>query len=129
MVSRKLSVLPVLLLSGLACLLICNLGCAPDTEPIERGANAMIDGVVKPAVAKAADELSARTAQYQGQGSLINPGYRIQGHGVFGTGVVYNFEVNAVGVSANVSGATQQDAGQEGSVPPPALREEPVAPE
>lgn len=129
MVSRKLCVLPVLLLSCLACLLICNLGCTPNTEPIERGANAMIAGVVKPAMAKAADELSARTAQFQGQGSLVNPGYRVRGWGALGTGVWYDFEVNAVGVSANVAGATQQDAGQEGSVPPPALREEPVAPE
>ncbi len=110
------------MLTGLACigLLVLATGCAPNTEPLERASNQMVSDVVKPAIDKAVDELSTRTAQLSGQGSLINPGYRVQGHGIFGTGVTYNFEINAVGVSANVAGATQADAGQAASLKPPA---------
>lgn len=110
-------------LVGVVFLGVAVIGCQPDLEPIERGTNAMIDKVVSPAIEKASAELTARTAQYQGQGSLINPGYRIQGYAGFGPCVLYNFEINAVGVSGNVAGATQQDAGQAGSVPPPAMRD------
>jgi hypothetical protein len=98
-------------------------GCQPDMEPIERSANLMIKEVVRPAIEKAADELTTRTSQYQGQGSLINPGYRVRGHGVWGTGVLFDFELNAVGLSANIAGATQQDAGQPASVDPPVERD------
>lgn len=102
------------LLAVLICIVMPFLivGCQPNTEPIERGANAMLKDVVAPAVAKCATELSARTAQLQGQGSLINPGYRVQGYATFGPGVTYNFELNAVGVSANIAASGQADQGQ-----------------
>ena len=108
---------------------VAVIGCQPNVEPIERGASTLMLEVVKPAVSKAADELSARTAQLQGQGSLINPGYVVDGFANFGPGVAYRFSIATVGVSANISGATQADAGQAGSVPPPAMRQAPTQPE
>ncbi len=126
MVSRNWS---AFLLVAFAFLLICNVGCQPNVEPIERGASTLMLEVVKPAVSKAADELSARTAQLQGQGSLINPGYVVDGFANFGPGVSYRFSIATVGVSANISGATQADAGQAGTVPPPVMREPAAKPE
>ena len=87
-------------------------GCQPNTEPIERTATALMASVLKPAVDKAVSELSTRTSQLQGQGSLINPGYVIDGYASFGPGVAYRFCVRADGVSGNISGATQADQGQ-----------------
>ena len=110
-------------LVAVAFITVCNVGCQPNMEPIERGANTLIVEVVKPAVEKASAELTARTAQYQGQGSLINPGYVVEGHGVFGPGVAYRFSIRTEGVSANVTGATQQDAGQAAVMPAPAMRD------
>jgi len=106
----------------LACVGLLAAGCAPNTEPIERAANAAIDKVIAPVVQKAGEELTSRTAQFQGQGSLINPGYKISGFGILGTGVVYDLTIKADGFSANVAGATQQDAGQPATVQPPVNR-------
>jgi hypothetical protein len=111
--------IPVLVLALLV-------GCQPNTEPVERAANKAFDEVIGPAVGKAAEELSSRTAQLQGQGSLINPGYVVAGYGVLGTGVVYEVRIRAEGLSANVAGATQADAGQPGTVDPPAVRTRPA---
>lgn len=105
-----------------------NVGCQPNTEPIERAMTQALQNVIAPAVQKAASELSTRTAQLQGQGSLINPGYTAKGFVNFGPGVSYQMSLNADGVSANVSGATQADAGQAGTVPPPAVREKRTEP-
>jgi hypothetical protein len=98
-------------------------GCIkPDMEPIERGANKMTTEVIKPAVQKMTEELSGRTAQLQGQGSLINPGYRVYGWAGMFNGFMFEFNLNATGVSANLAGAAQGDAGQAGTVLPPAIR-------
>lgn len=112
-------------LAGVLAILLqsCIVGCQPNAEPLERSANLVVTEVVKPVMAKAIGELSQRTAQLTAQGSLINPGYRVRGYASFGTGVTYDFELNVVGVSANVAGATQADAGQEATVPPPVVRE------
>jgi len=97
---------------GLVCLgLGCVFGCQPETEPIERVANRMIDEVISPAIDKAATELSQRSAMLQGQGSFINPGYVMNGYGIVGTGFVWTATVRLDGVSANLSGATQADQG------------------
>lgn len=94
-------------------------GCSPNVEPIERASTTAMERIVGPAVEKATAELSTRTAQMSGQGSLINPGYNIRGYGIFGTGVVYEMRMNADGVSANIAGATQADQGQETTDPRP----------
>jgi len=86
-------------------------GCAPDTEPIERAANKLVTTVVDPAVKEAMKDLKTRNAALQGQGSLINPGYEVDGYGIFGTGIVYKFTVRIIGASANLAGATQADQG------------------
>lgn len=102
-----------------------NTGCQlfkPNTEPLERGVSMLVMEVIKPAIAKAGDELSARTAQLQGQGSLINPGYVVEGFASAGPATTFRFSIRAEGVSANLAGAGQADAGQPGTVPPPAVR-------
>lgn len=90
----------------LAALLCVLTACAPNTEPIERSVNTIITEVVKPTVEKLSTELSSRTAQLQGQGSLINPGYTIRGNAGFGPTAHWEFTVQAEGVSANIVGAT-----------------------
>jgi len=88
-------------------------GCAALTQgsSIQTGMETVMKEVVAPAVAKAGEELSARTAQLSGQMSAINPGYKVQGHAIFGTGVVYDLTVTAVGISANVAAGAQGDQG------------------
>ncbi len=90
---------------------ILSPGCAVNTEPIERVSNRMIDEVVSPAVQKAVTDLGQRSAALQGQGSLINPGYVMDGYGIVGTGFVWTASVKLDGVSANLAGATQGDQG------------------
>jgi len=104
-------------------------GCQANTEPIERATNTAISEVVKPAIEKLTAELSSRSAQLQGQGSLINPGYTVRGHAGFGPTAYWEFTIQAEGVSANIAGATQADAGQAGTVPPPAIRNPETQPE
>jgi hypothetical protein len=98
-------------------------GCAANKTEIERQVNQVTDNVVKPAVEKFVAELSARTAQIQGQGSLINPGYEVAGFVSFGPATTYKFTIQTIGVSANLAAAGQADAGQEATVKPPALRD------
>jgi len=111
----------------LACVMLWHCGgcLKPDLNPIERSINTLVKEVIAPAVAKAGEELSARTAQLQGQGSLINPGYTVEGFASAGPATTFKFTIRAEGVSANLAGAEQADAGQVGSVPPPAARKEP----
>jgi len=100
-------------------------GCQPNMDPIERATNTIVKEVVKPAVEKATAELTARTSQVQGQGSLINPGYHVRGIAGFGPMAVWSFEIGTDGVSANIAGATQADAGQAATILAPAVRKEP----
>lgn len=105
----------IVLLAGLAGFV----GCAPNTEPIERARNDVFEKILAPAIEKGLAELSQRTGQIQGQGSLINPGYRSRGFGFVGTGFVWDGTVETIGVSANVAGATQADRPE---AAPPASR-------
>lgn len=101
----------VVALFGLTFLLGGNFGCNPGTEQIERGKDQVVKEVIAPAVQKITSEVATRNAQLQGQGSLINPGYRIKGFAGFGPMAVWDFEINTTGVSANIAGATQGDQG------------------
>lgn len=98
-------------------IMVLATGCQPNTEPIERATTSVAENIIKPAVEKAAAELTTRTGALQGQGSLINPGYKVRGYGIFGTGVVYEVDIHAQGVSANVAGHSQMDQGQETTDP------------
>lgn len=83
-------------------------GCtANQQEPIQFMAQTFTDKVVAPAVAKAAEGLESTSAAITGTASLINPGYRIQGFGMFGTGIAYDCQLTVVGVGATLAGATQ----------------------
>jgi len=95
-------------------------GCALNTEPIERGMNKMVETVIQPAVEKVSEEITVRTAQLQGQGSLINPGYTVEFEGGMFNGVKGEFTIKATGVSANLAASAQGDAGQAASVASPA---------
>lgn len=101
-------------------------GCAPNTEPIERAKNDILEKIITPAVEKGIAELGQRTGQLQGQGSLINPGYRSRGYGVVGTGFVWDGTIETIGVSANVAAATQGDQGPDlkGATQQPAANED-----
>jgi hypothetical protein len=87
------------------------IGCAPNTEAMERAVNTLVIEVIRPAVEKAAGELASRSAALQGQGSLINPGYVVEGYAIAGTGAAWTFTIRAEGISANLAGATQADQG------------------
>lgn len=110
----------------LALLCVGSAGCKENAEAIERTANAAIEKVVNPAVAKAIDELTTRAAQVQGQVSGINPGYKLTGFGIFGTGLVWDVTVKLDGVSGNLAGATLGTADPFGAVQPPVNRTQPA---
>lgn len=105
-------------------LLICNVGCQPNTEPLERTASQGFD-IVQTALGKAVDETSTRTAALQGNLTGVEPGWTFEGYGIFGTGIIYKGTIFAKGVSGTLMGHTQADAGQAGVVPPPAIRTQP----
>ena len=99
------------LLTLMLAVMVLTTGCQPNMEPVERAANTLMTEVVRPAVEKAGAELSQRSAQLQGQGSAINPGYVLDGYGIVGTGFVWKATIRLDGVSANLAGATQGDQG------------------
>lgn len=84
-------------------------GCGPNMEAIERTSGQVFDKVLGPATQKAIAELDTRGAQLSGQISGINPGYVVEGYGIFGTGIVYRATIRLVGVSANMAGGAQGD--------------------
>ena len=81
--------------------------CAPNQEPLERVKADVLERIIAPAVENGIAQLGSSTAQLQGQGSMINPGYRSRGYGIIGTGIVWDGTIEVVGVSANIAGATQ----------------------
>lgn len=101
------------LFGGLACigLVLVATGCAPDTEPLERTAGRGFD-IVDKAIAKAISETSTRTSAIQGSMTGVEPGWVVEGYGIFGTGIVYQGKVYAKGVSGTLTGHTQTDSGE-----------------
>jgi hypothetical protein len=97
-------------------------GCGPNSEAIERSASKGFE-VANAALQKALQETSTRTAQLQGDMKAVEPGWVVRGYGIFGTGLVYEGQIFAKGVSGGLSGATQADQGQAATVSPPVLRE------
>lgn len=103
-------ILPALVLIGFnGCIGGCSI-FKPNVEPIERTVNTVMTEVVKPTLAKAAEELSQQTAQMQGQGSLINPGYKMVVRSGWGPSFYMETELHTTGVSANIAAATQAAA-------------------
>jgi len=85
-------------------------GCSPDMEPIERSANTMLTEVVQPVMSEAVKELGQQAGSLQGSGSLINPGYVVEGWGGLFNGVIWKATVRLDGVTATLAGATQASA-------------------
>jgi len=98
-------------------------GCAPQATEIERVLMYTAEHVIKPAVEKATDETTVRTASLQGGLQAINPGYVIHFEGYWKTGVDGEISVKTDGVAGQVTGHVQTDAGQAATVSPPANRE------
>lgn len=101
------------------CLLIAMVGCAPNSEAIERTAGKGFD-IAQQALVKALQETSTRTAQLQGTMTAVEPGWVVEGYGIFGTGLVYQGKIYIKGASGTLMGATQADQGQAASIKPPA---------
>lgn len=99
-------------------------GCAPKATELERFSDQLLEKVIQPAVDKALDETSVRTATLQGGAQVIEPGYAINVEGFWGTGVKAATTVRIVGVSGQLTGHAQADQGQAAIVEPPAIREE-----
>lgn len=86
-------------------------GCTGPAEPIERQFENAITTVVAPAMKEALGELRQRTVAIQASGQLIEPGYVVEGHAGWLVGPVWRVSARLSGVSANLAGATQGDAG------------------
>jgi hypothetical protein len=99
-----------LLLLG-AILGLLMVGCQPNMEPIERTAGKGID-IANQYVSKALAETSTRTSTMQGNLDGIEPGWVFRGYGIFGTGVVYEGQLYAKGVSGGMTLHAQADQGQ-----------------
>jgi hypothetical protein len=84
----------------------CVWGCQPNIEPMERLGTTIMTEVVKPAVEKAASELTSQSASLHGAASVITPGYTGKGCLIMGTGAAWEFSVTADGITATVTGAT-----------------------
>jgi hypothetical protein len=97
------------LLTVIAFLPTCtaNLGCQqPNQEPIERAVNKLADEVVTPVLTKAVENLSPASLAVQGGVQAINPGYKIDGFFLWGTGLVYNTTVAVDGLAGQIQGST-----------------------
>ncbi len=100
-----LSAVVLALLEAAGCL---SMGCQlfkPNTEPIQRKVHEVMTTVVAPAVERGLAQTSRHTAQMQGQGSLVNPGYSVSGSAGMFQGIKYDLEIRVIGVSANVAAA------------------------
>jgi hypothetical protein len=118
--STILTLLATLATSGL--LGSCTTGCAPQTTELERAWTTINQEVIGPAVTKAMEETSTRTSTLQASAQANNPGYEVEVLALFGTGIHAKTVVRLVGVSGQISGHAQADAGQPGVVPPPVIR-------
>jgi len=103
-------------------------GCAPNSEALERTAGRGFD-IANQALAKAIQETSTRTAALQGTMTAVEPGWTVEGYGIFGTGLVYQGKIYLKGASGTLMGATQADAGQAGVVPVPRTATQPAVEE
>lgn len=123
------TILTLLSLFGLSETACLQTGCAPETTELERAWTSLNQDIIAPAVTKAIEETSTRTATLQGGAQGIEPGYEVDVFGFFGTGIHSKVMVRLVGVSGQLTGHVQADAGQAGSVPPPVVRTEAIKPE
>ena len=96
---------------GIVLAAVMLVGCAPNTEPLERVSTKVIDEVVRPAVEKALSEAAVRTATGQLAGQMIEPGWRVSGEGKLVQGFEFELEIIAVGVAGQGMGHVQTDQG------------------
>ena len=96
-------------------------GCAPQSTELERFSDRVMSEVIGPAVEKAIQETTMRTATLQGGAQVIEPGYRVDVEGFFGTGVKASTVVRNVGVRGQRTGPGPSDQGQAALLDPPAV--------
>ncbi|MCK4626020.1 MAG: hypothetical protein KAV00_11960 [Phycisphaerae bacterium] len=87
-----------------------TVGCGSQATELERFSDKLFVEVIGPAVEKAIAETSTRTATLQGGAQCIEPGYRIELEGFWGTGVKAYSEIRVVGVSGQLVGHAQGDS-------------------
>jgi len=97
-------------------------GCQSQATEAERAWTFIAQDVIKPVAEKAIEETSTRTATLQGGAQVINPGYSVDLEGFWCTGFKGLAVVRLEGVSGQITGHAQGDAGQAATVPPPVVR-------
>lgn len=98
----------VLVMALLVCL--SPMGCAPNTEPMERLGNRAIDEIIGPAVQKSLVELGTRTGTIQGGVQGIEPGYEVVVEGKIVNGFEGKATIRAKGVAGQFTGHLQGDS-------------------
>lgn len=98
-------------------------GCQSQATEVERAWTFVGERIIGPAVVKAIEETSTRTATLQGGAQVIEPGYSVDFEGFWVTGLKGRAVVRTVGVSGQITGHAQGDAGQAATVDPPVHRE------
>jgi len=89
----------------------CHLGCAPNTEPMERMANKVMETVVAPVAAKAVEEVKTRAATLQGGAQVLEPGYETEIEGYLVQGFKGTITIKLKGVAGQLTGHAQGDQG------------------
>lgn len=92
-------------------------GCAPNTTEAERAWMFVATNVIQPVAEKAIAETSTRTATIQAGAQVINPGYRVEVDGYLVQGFKGLVSVRLEGVSGQITGHAQGDAGQAAPTP------------
>lgn len=117
---KKFCVINVAL--ALCAMLAAASGCMDKATELERFSDSVMGTVIAPAIEKAIAETSTRTAALSGGAQAIEPGYEVHARGMIGTGFDGTVTVKVIGVSGQVDGHIQTDAGQAGSVDPPGYK-------
>lgn len=103
MVSRASLVLP----SVLCLFILCNLGCQPGQEPIERAVNTVMEKAVGPAIEKGLSQLGTTSGTISGNIYGIEPGYECTFEGKWVVGIEGKVAVRAKGLAGGVTGSIQ----------------------
>jgi hypothetical protein len=94
------------------CTLLLIAGCTtPGQTELERLNDRVFVDVIGPAITKAMEETTARTAALQGGVQGIEPGYEVVFDGIIGTSIRGKATVRIVGIAGQLTGGTQADEG------------------
>jgi len=111
-------------LAALLPLACTAVGCAMQEKALSDHFVLITDKVVVPLVEKASNETSARNYQMNVSAHATNPTYVVTFKGVVGTCVEGEATLGIEGIAGQGSFASQGDAGDLGTVPPPVVRDE-----